>query len=629
MNTATHILKKYWNHDAFREPQQEIIEAVLAKNNVIALLPTGGGKSICFQVPTLLQEGVCIVVSPLIALMQDQVRNLTNRGIKAIALTSGISQDDMIALFDNLRFGNYKFLYLSPERLQSTFIQEKIKQLKVSLIAIDEAHCISEWGHDFRPSYRNINILKELQPNTNFIALTASATKEVLEDISASLELNNVQVFKKSFYRDNLAYQLFFTEDKLHRLLQIFSKTKAPAIVYVASRNKTKEISKFLTVNGFSASYYHGGLTSNEKQEAFENWMSERTPIMVATNAFGMGIDKDNVKVVVHLDLPNSVENYIQEAGRAGRNGKKSYAVLLQNSNDTLVFKEKAATSFPSISEMKEVYKNLHQQYQIANGELISTPFEFNLLKFSNKHNYPINKLNNTLRMLINNGVIELSNNYKKKSTVLFLATSNQVIHYAKNNTLTQLLVNTLLRSYGGLFEQETPINEYWLAKKIASTVPKTIQLLTQLHIDEIIDYKKASNTSELYFLVPREDAIAINRISKNCTSYIQKKKKKSEALIRFVENTDTCRNVQVLYYFNEQNAAECGVCDVCLSKKKKTENISTHITDLLSSKTYYTSKEICSHISFADEVVLVNLQHLLAEDIIAINQHNQYYLKK
>ncbi|MDG2193525.1 MAG: RecQ family ATP-dependent DNA helicase [Polaribacter sp.] len=292
MNTATHILKKYWNHDAFREPQQEIIEAVLAKNNVIALLPTGGGKSICFQVPTLLQEGVCIVVSPLIALMQDQVRNLTNRGIKAIALTSGISQDDMIALFDNLRFGNYKFLYLSPERLQSTFIQEKIKQLKVSLIAIDEAHCISEWGHDFRPSYRNINILKELQPNTNFIALTASATKEVLEDISASLELNNVQVFKKSFYRDNLAYQLFFTEDKLHRLLQIFSKTKAPAIVYVASRNKTKEISKFLTVNGFSASYYHGGLTSNEKQEAFENWMSERTPIMVATNAFGMELIK-------------------------------------------------------------------------------------------------------------------------------------------------------------------------------------------------------------------------------------------------------------------------------------------------------------------------------------------------
>lgn len=628
MNTATHILKKYWNHDAFRAPQQEIIEAVLAKNNVIALLPTGGGKSICFQVPTLLQEGVCIVVSPLIALMQDQVTNLSNRGIKAIALTSGISQDDMIALFDNLRFGNYKFLYLSPERLQSTFIQEKIKQLNVNLIAIDEAHCISEWGHDFRPSYRNINILKELQPNVNFIALTASATNEVLEDISASLELKDIQVFKKSFYRDNLAYQLFSIEDKLHRLLQIFSKTKAPAIVYVASRNKTKEISKFLTVNGFSASYYHGGLTSNEKQEAFENWMSEKTPIMVATNAFGMGIDKDNVKVVVHLDLPNSVENYIQEAGRAGRNGEKSYAVLLQNSSDVLTFKEKAATSFPTILEIKEVYKNLHQQYQIANGELISTPFEFNLLEFSNKHNYPINKLNNTLRMLINNGVIELSNNYKKKSTVLFLATSNQVIQYAKNNSLTQLFVNTLLRSYGGLFEQETPINEYWLAKKTTSTVPKTIQLLTQLHTDEIIDYKKASNNSELYFLVPREDAVAINRISKNCTRYIQQKRKKSEALIRFVENTNTCRNIQVLHYFNEQNADECGVCDVCLSKKKQLENISTQITNLLSSKTFYTSKEICNHISFADEVVLVNLQHLLSEDIIAINQHNQYYLK-
>jgi len=628
MNTAAHILKKYWNHTSFRTPQSEIIEAVLKKKDVIALLPTGGGKSICFQIPTLLQEGVCIVVSPLIALMQDQVTNLTNRGIKAIALTSGISQNDMIALFDNLQFGNYKFLYLSPERLQSAFIQEKIKQLKVNLIAIDEAHCISEWGHDFRPSYRNISILKELKPDTNFIALTASATNEVLEDISTNLDLKNVQLFKKSFYRDNLAYQLFSIEDKLHRLLQIFTKTKAPAIVYVSSRNKTKEISKFLTVNGFLASYYHGGLSSSEKQEAFENWMSEKTPIMVATNAFGMGIDKDNVKAVVHLDLPNSVENYIQEAGRAGRNGKKSYAVLLQNKSDILAFKEKTATSFPTISEIKEVYKNLHQQYQIANGELITTAFEFNLLEFSNKYNYAYNKLNNTLRILINNGIIELSNNYKKKSTILFLATSSQVIYYAKNNTSTQLVVNTLLRSYGGLFEQETHINEYWLAKKIKSTVLKITQALEQLHTDEIIAYKKATNNSELFFLVPREDHSAINRISKNCTRYIDQKKQKSDALIHFVENINTCRSIQILHYFNEQNVSECGVCDVCLSKNKKVADISTQIIGLLKSEILYTSKEICSRISFTDEVVLVNLQQLLAEDIIGINQYNQYYLK-
>ena len=302
MISALEILKEYWNHNAFREPQDQIINAVTENNNVIALLPTGGGKSICFQIPAMLKDGICIVISPLIALMQDQVDNLNNKGIKATTIPSGTSQDDLIVLFDNIRFGNYKFLYLSPERLQSTFIQEKIKQLNVNLIAVDEAHCISEWGHDFRPSYRNIKILKELKPAAPIIALTATATKEVIDDISKSLEIKNATIFKKSFYRDNLAYQVFSLEDKLGRLLQICTKTKAPIIIYVSSRNKTKEIATFLNANKFKASFYHGGLSAVNKKEAFDNWISEKTPIIVATNAFGMGIDKDNVKVVIHLD---------------------------------------------------------------------------------------------------------------------------------------------------------------------------------------------------------------------------------------------------------------------------------------------------------------------------------------
>ncbi|PHO00480.1 RecQ family ATP-dependent DNA helicase, partial [Rhodobacteraceae bacterium 4F10] len=290
------ILKHYWGYNSFRKPQQEIITEVLAGNNVVSLLPTGGGKSICFQVPALVKKGVCIVVSPLISLMQDQVSNLVDKGIKATLIPSGSTQDEIITLFDNIRFGNTKFLYISPERLQSRFIQEKIKQLNVNLIAIDEAHCISEWGHDFRPSYQNITILKELQPTSPIIALTATATQKVISDIISSLELEKPIVFKKSFFRENLAYQIFKTEDKLGKLNQIFIKTKAPAIVYVNTRSKTKEISSYLNAQGYKSSFYHGGLSSVEKKIAFDNWMSEKTPIIVATNAFGMGIDKPNVR---------------------------------------------------------------------------------------------------------------------------------------------------------------------------------------------------------------------------------------------------------------------------------------------------------------------------------------------
>ncbi len=628
MITPLNILKKYWNHSSFRTPQDKIIEAVLNKHDVIALLPTGGGKSICFQIPALLQDGICIVISPLIALMQDQVTNLNERGIKAIALVSGTSQDDMIALFDNLRFGSYKFLYLSPERLQSSFIQEKIKQLNVNLIAIDEAHCISEWGHDFRPSYRNIKILKELKPTTNFIALTASATKEVLIDITNSLELENLQVFKKSFYRDNLAYQLFTIEDKLHRLLQIFTKTKAPAIVYVNSRNKTKDTATFLKANGFLASYYHGGLTSAEKQQAFDNWMSEKTPIMVATNAFGMGIDKDNVKVVVHIDIPNSVENYIQEAGRAGRNGKKAFSVVLKNQNDIRLFKEKSDKTFHTIKEIKEVYKNLHLNFHIGHGELPENSFQFNFSDFCSKYKYNRQKLNSSLTILNSNGIIELSKEYAAKSTVQFLATSKQVLNYAISENITTLLINIVLRSYGGIFEQPTKINEYWLSQKAKISVTRVIELLQLLHQEGIIEYQKANSNSELFFLVPREDNFAINRVSKNIVQYIAQKKQKSEDVIRFIENDDVCRSIQVLHYFNEKEMSECGICDVCLSKKKKVKNISSTILNLLILHEKLTSKEICKHLLLDDEVVLLNLQQLLSEDTIQINNYNQYYIK-
>ena len=429
---------------------------------MITLLPTGGGKSICFQVPGIVKEGVCLVISPLIALMQDQVENLKKRNIKATTIKSGSSQDEIITLFDNIKFGNIKFLYISPERLQSIFMQQKIKELNISFVAIDEAHCISEWGHDFRPSYRNIKILKQIIPDVNFIALTATANKKVLEDISSNLELKNPVIFRNSFARENLAYQVFNVEDKLLRLTQIFTKTKSPAIVYVNSRKKTEDLTKFLNARNFKSSFYHGGLSVKEKQLSFDNWMTERTPIMISTNAFGMGIDKSNVGIVVHFDVPFSIENYIQESGRAGRNEKKSFAVLLKNENDIAIHREHIKKGLPSILEIKEVHKKLYQYFRISNGEITENSYSFNLLEFSEIYKFTSKKVDAVLKILSNNGVLELTNTYNQKSTVIFTSSSKNIISHTINNIYTKNLIDTLLRTYTGLFKQEVKIDEFY-----------------------------------------------------------------------------------------------------------------------------------------------------------------------
>lgn len=628
MISPLEILQKYWGYSSFRNPQDKIIDSVLANNNTIALLPTGGGKSICFQIPALAKEGICLVISPLIALMKDQVKNLNDKEIKALTLPSGASQDDLITLFDNLKFGNYKFLYLSPERLQSKFIQQKIKELNVNLIAIDEAHCISEWGHDFRPSYRNIKILKELQPKTKFITLTATATQKVIDDIATSLELDDVKVFKKSFYRDNLAYQIFTIEDKLFKLKQIFTKIKTPAIVYVNSRNKTREISNYLNVNGFKSSFYHGGLKTDEKEESFTNWMDEKTPIMVATNAFGMGIDKSNVGIVIHLDLPNSIENYIQEAGRGGRNGKKSFSVVLQNATDIQLFKERSLAATPTLVEIKEIHKKLYQHFQIAKGELIETPFELSISEFSKKYNFSIPKVNSSLKILINNGIISLENNFDKKSSIQFLYNSQQILKYINSQKELGNFIKILLRNYGGVFEQLTKIDEFRLAKKASTTSSQVIQFLDKMVSDGVIEYNKHHKNATLYFLVPREDDRTINSISKQITSYLHQKKVKSEQLVQFIQNDTICRSQQILHYFNEPKTKDCGMCDVCLRKKNsKPTNIQSDLIALLKSEKELSSKEISLKINAPDQDILVNLRQLLSEEKIAINSYNKYYL--
>ena len=628
MISPKELLKKYWGFSEFRPQQEEIISSVLKQKDVIALLPTGGGKSICFQIPALAEAGICLVISPLIALMQDQIESLSKKGIKATSIPSGTSQDEMITLFDNIKFGGYKFLYISPERLQSFFIQQKIKALPIHLIAIDEAHCISEWGHDFRPSYRNIKTLRTLKPEVPFIALTATANEKVIEDISSNLDLNEPEVFKKSFFRENLAYQIFTVEDKLQRILQIFTKTKAPAIVYVNSRNKTVQIAAFLNANNFKSSFYHAGLSTLEKKNSFENWMTEKTPIIVATNAFGMGIDKANVGIVIHLDLPGSIENYVQETGRAGRNNKKSFAVLLFNKSDIVIFKERLEKTALSIKEIKEIHQKLYQYFRISLGELIEESFPFNLLEFCRKYNFSSLKVGAALKILSNNGIIEISSHYNKKATLQFIVSSKTVLNYLGENAVIKKFINSILRTYPGIFEQEVKIDEFFIAKKTGITTQHVLANLERLQNDNIIEYKGVKNDAELVFLLPREDNYTINRFAKEMKRFISQKKKKSDDFIQFL-NTDTvCRSRQVLNYFDEIKTEKCGICDVCISKNNQPNtNLSSEILELLKQQQHLSSSEISASLVANEKDILIHLRQLLIDDKIQINHQNKYQL--
>jgi ATP-dependent DNA helicase RecQ len=623
------ILERYWGFNSFRAPQKEIITNVLENKDTIALLPTGGGKSVCFQIPALLKEGVCIVISPLIALMQDQVENLKKRDIKAITIPSGSTQNEIVTLFDQVKFGKVRFLYISPERLQSSLIQQKIKELNVSLVAIDEAHCISEWGHDFRPSYRNIKVLKEILPEIPFIALTATANKRVLEDISNNLQLFNHRVFQKSFFRENLAYQVFKIEDKLEKLLQIFTKTKVPAIIYVNSRKKTLEIANFLNANTFKSTFYHAGLTILEKKAAFNDWMTEKKPIIVATNAFGMGIDKPNVGLVIHYNLPSSIENYVQETGRAGRDKKKSFGVLLYNENDIFLQKQQTENSIPTILEVKEIHKKLYQYFRISNGELLEESFSFNFYEFCKKYHFQALKTDVILKLFVNYGIIELDSSFNKKSTLKVIGSHYSVLNFSKNNRSFRNFINVLLRTYGGLFEDEVKVNEFFIAKKASITSTQVIKNLKILAAQNLVEYLPADGAISLRFLVPREDDKTINRFSKEIKQFLFLKRNKATNFINFITNNTVCRSIQLISYFDEKTNIKCGICDICIGNKKvNKKQLSSEILALLKKQKQLSSKEISRLLNVFEKDVLRHLQILLSEDKITINNQNMFQLK-
>lgn len=630
MSSAVEILKKYWNHDAFRTPQDQIIASVIAGNDTFGLMPTGGGKSICFQVPALMMEGICIVISPLVALMKDQVQNLQNKGIKAVALTGGIYENDIIDILDNCQFGNYKFLYLSPERLQNDWIVDRIKNLPVNLIAIDEAHCVSQWGHDFRPAYLKIVKLKEYFPKVPFIALTASATQRVQDDIVVQLQLKEPQFFTKSFARDNLAYMVFEVEDKLYLIEQILKKNPQPSIIYVNNRKACSETVKQLESLGFSATFYHGGLSAKDKENHMKLWMDEKVQTMVATNAFGMGIDKSNVKTVLHLHLPQNLENYYQEAGRAGRNGEKAFAVLLVNPSDAKQSELQFISVLPDKDFLVQVFKKLCSFFQIAYGEGIDEQFSFNINQFCIKYNFPALKAYNALLFLDRQGVITLSQEFSEKISIQFIIPSKEVIRYMSLNPNDEEILMTILRTYPGVYEMPTNINLSLIAKKSNADEKKIEQLFQNLKEKEIIDYVAKNNDSTVTFNEVREDEKTINRVSKYLENQNQLKKNQFQSVLYYIKEQNQCKSKLLLEYFGETKTEPCGICSYCITLNKNKENKSVEEKILLIlEKQDLNSRDLQKLLKYPQDDIIFALQNLLENNKVIVNLNNLYSLKK
>lgn len=630
MQQALEILKKYWQHDTFREPQDKIIQQVLEGKDTFALMPTGGGKSVCFQVPAMIKEGLCLVISPLVALMKDQVANLAKRDIKAIALTGGISTDELSNLLDNCKFGGYKFLYLSPERLQADWVIERIKELPINLVAVDEAHCVSQWGHDFRPAYLKIAALKKHLPLVPFLALTASATQRVQDDIVTQLALDKPVVFKKSFARENLAYMVFETEDKLHRIQQILTKNPEPSIIYVRNRKSCHDVSAQLNSLGYKATFYHGGLKEKEKEANMQAWMTEKAQVIVATNAFGMGIDKPNVKTVIHIQLPENLENYYQEAGRAGRNGVKSFGVLLVNPSDVNIGKQQFLEVLPDRKFLKEIYSRLNSFLQIAYGEGIDETFPFNFNSFCQQYKLPAAKTYNALQFLDRQGVLTLSQQFTEKVVMQFIIDSKEIMRYISLNPADEEMMLAILRNYPGVFDMETSLNASLITRKAKVSEEQLTNLLERLAQKDIIAYRSSGNDSSITFNEVREDEHTINRIAKFLENQNEIKTKQFDAIIRYVTNTNRCKSRIILDYFDEEESADCGICSYCITKNRKLASpldSANAILGLLKADAL-NSKELEQQLDLTTEETVFALQILLENQRITIDTNNKYTLK-
>lgn len=585
--TSLTVLKEYWGYDKFRPLQEEIIHEILIGNDTLALMPTGGGKSICFQVPALLNEGICIVISPLIALMKDQVENLRKRNISAIAIFSGMSHREVDIALDNCIFGNIKFLYLAPERLYNDMVQERIRHMKVNLIAIDEAHCISQWGYDFRPSYLELIKLRELQPKVPILALTATATPKVVADIQEKLGFKSENVLSKSFRRENLAYMVFNEENKMGRMLKVISKIGGTGIVYVRNRRETQEVARYLLNHGIPADFYHAGLDINTRSKKQEAWTNNQIRVIVATNAFGMGIDKADVRFVIHLDIPDSLEAYYQEAGRAGRDGKKAYPVLLYQQADRNELWENIDLNFPDFQYIQQVYHHLCNYFQIAYGAGKGLTFDFDVLDFAKRYKLEVLKTLSAFKFLERDKWLTLSEAVYIPARLKFEVDFQELYKFQVQSAAYDPLIKTILRLYGGVFDYYVPINEFEIAKKLSKPLEEVQRMLKYLQQQELVTYIAKTDSPQLQFLQGRVDY-------KNLyidTQFIEERKlikeEQIKAIYQYLDSKD-CRSLSLQHYFGEEATEPCGVCDLCVVREHKvgmSESIEKKIQFLLLDK--------------------------------------------
>ena len=564
----TAVLKKYWGYDSFRPLQEEIIDSVYRGKDTLALMPTGGGKSITFQVPALAKSGICIVVTPLIALMKDQVDNLRSKNVLATAVYSGMSNEKIKTELENCVFGDYKFLYVSPERLETDLFIRCVRQMNVNLIAVDEAHCISQWGYDFRPSYLKIAELRKYV-SAPVLALTATAKEDVVDDIQLQLQFSAKNVLKKSFERKNLHYLVRKTDDKLAYSFRILNNTNGTAIVYVRSRKKTKEISDILSNEGISAEGYNAGLSPEEKEARQNRWKSGETRVMVATNAFGMGIDKADVRVVVHLDLPESVEAYFQEAGRAGRDGKESFAVLLYNSKDEATVKRHLTMSFPEEEYIKKVYSKICYQYEIGVGEGEGMSFQFDILDFCRRYKLSIEMVESSLEILKLENYISITEPESLRSRLMFTMSRDELYRnsFTDRDDLQEVL-EYLMRNFTGIFTNYAYINEESIARSLGMSKRDLCGKLIALSHEGVITYIPAGKLPIITFLALREDERRLYISKASYGDRLERATYRAMSMIEYASQTDTCRSKWLLGFFGEADACDCGMCDVCMNAK-------------------------------------------------------------
>ncbi len=636
LDKKTEILQQYWGFDSFRSMQGEIIDAVLEGNDTLALLPTGGGKSICYQVPALVKEGVCIVISPLIALMKDQVENLQKRGVKAHAIYSGMYYRDIDRILDNAAYGNVKLLYLSPERLTTPLLKERVKNMNVNLLAVDESHCISQWGYDFRPPYLQIaDFRKELPQDVPVLAVTATATPEVVEDIQEKLEFKKKNVFQKSFHRSNLSYSVLTEANKPTKLVDILTRVKGTAVVYTRNRRRTKEIAQYLHKKGISASFYHAGLEPADRSKRQEDWLQNKIRVMVATNAFGMGIDKPDVRVVVHMDLPDNLEAYFQEAGRGGRDGKKSFAVLLYNEKDKILLEKQFEQAFPSLEEVRQVWQALGSYYQLAIGSGLGESYDFDLNLFSKNYQLEIVKTYNCLKLLEQNAWLTLSEAIHLPPSIKFVMDKESLYDFQIKNKKLDGLIRKILQTHQGGYNQIMVLRKFSeLAYSLKITPVQLHTILQSLHQQQVLIYTPQRDKPQLTFLKERVGMENLNFDKEAYDFRWNRQRERIDKAISYAEYP-VCRSEQLLKYFGETETENCGICDVCTGRNSSEmtpdefQRLQTKIIGLLKHEQLLPKEILESFAPKYEKKLLLVLNYLYEEEMVKRNEDGKIVVHK